>query len=355
MSAVELFDFSHHAHIISGDKVDSNTLTTETSTTADTMDVVLTVGREIVVDDQRHLLDVDTTGKQVGGDQDTGRTGAELLHDDITLSLLHVTVHGGDSEVAGNEFVSEPVDLSTGVAENDSLGDGDGLVEIGEGIELPFFLLNGNVKLLDTFEGKFGLLDQDADGVAHELGGDIQDVLGHGSGQEDDLGGLGQELENVVDLLSETTLPNMLVFWSRCSQRLKTYRKHLIGLIEDEHLHVVGLEDTALDHVVDTARSTNNDLRAVLKSLHVLPDVGATNAGMALNAHEVTNGNNDLLDLLGKLTSGSKNESLAGLEVGVDLLEGGDGESGSLSGTRLSLSNHIGPCRILSIFENFKV
>ena len=124
----------------------------------------------------------------------------------IPLALLHVTVHGGDSEVTSSELVGEPVDLSAGVAEDDGLGDGDGLVEIGQGVELPLLLLDGNVELLDTLKGKLLLLDQDADGVAHELGGDLKDVLGHGGGQEGNLGGLGEQLEDVVDLLGETAL-----------------------------------------------------------------------------------------------------------------------------------------------------
>jgi hypothetical protein len=323
LSAVELLDLSHHAHIISGDEVDGNTLTTETTTTTDAVDVVLAVGGKVVVDDQRDLLDIDTTGQQVSGDQDTGRTGAELLHDNITLLLVHVTVHGRDGEVTGSQLVGEPVDLSAGVAEDDGLGNGDGLVQVGEGVELPLFLLDGDVELLDTFEGKLVLLDENTDGVAHELGGDLEDVLGHGGGEEDNLGRLGQKLEDVVDLLGETA------------------RQHLIGLVEDEHLHGVGLEDATLDHVVDTAGGSDNDLGAVLEGLHVVANAGTTDTGVALDVHEVTDGDNDLLDLLGKLAGGGEDEGLAGLDVGVELLEDRDGESSGLAGTRLGLGNDI--------------
>lgn len=206
LGAVELLDLTHHADIVSSDEVDGNTLTTETTTTTDTVNVVLTVGGQVVVDDQGNLLNVDTTSQKIGGDQDTGRTRAELLHDNITLGLLHITVHGGDSEVTGSQLISEPVDLAAGVAEDDSLGDGDSLVEIGQGVELPLFLLDGDVELLDTFQGEFLLLHQDTDGIAHELGGNLKDILGHGSRQQDDLSRLRKELEDVVDLLGETTL-----------------------------------------------------------------------------------------------------------------------------------------------------
>jgi len=92
---------------------------------------------------------------------------------------------------------------------------------------------------------------------------------------------------------------------------------------------------------VDTTWSTNNDLWTILKSLHVITNTGTTNACVALNVHEVTNGNDDLLNLLSQLTSWGKDQGLALLDVWVQLLEDGDGESGSLSGTRLSLSNNI--------------
>jgi hypothetical protein len=206
LGAVELLNLTHHADIVSGDEVDGDTLSAETTTTTNTVDVILAVGGKVVVDDQGNLLDVNATSQEISGNEDTGRSGTELLHNQVTLSLVHVTVHGRDSEVTGGEAVSEPVDLFAGVAEDDGLGDGDSLVQVGEGIELPLLLLNGNVELLDTFQGKLVLLDQNADGVTHELGGDLKDVLGHGGREQNNLGGLGQKLEDVVDLLGETTL-----------------------------------------------------------------------------------------------------------------------------------------------------
>ncbi|KAI7165319.1 ATP-dependent RNA helicase [Hortaea werneckii] len=283
LSAVELLNLTHHAHIVGSDEVDSDTLPTETATTTDTVDVVLPVGRKVVVDDQRNLLHVDTTGKQVSGDQDTGRARAELLHDHVTLALVHVTVHGRHGEVTGSELV-----------------------------------VSYKSESVSSFHSSFSTAM-----FAHELGGDLKDILRHGSREQDDLGGLWQELEDVVDLLSETA------------------RQHLVSLVEDEHLHAVGLQHAALDHVVDTARSANNDLRAVLQRLHVVPHAGATNAGVALDVHEVANSHDDLLDLLSQLTGRGKDQTLASLDVRVELLEGGDRESSGLAGTGLSLSDHI--------------
>ncbi len=62
---------------------------------------------------------------------------------------------------------------------------------------------------------------------------------------------------------------------------------------------------------------------------------------MALDVHEVANSDDNLLDLLSQFTGGGEDQGLALLDVGVELLENRDGESGSLSGTRLSLRNNI--------------
>lgn len=63
---------------------------------------------------------------------------------------------------------------------------------------------------------------------------------------------------------------------------------------------------------------------------------------MAVDRHEIANGNDDFLDLLSQFTGGSEDEGLAGFDIGIDLLKDGDGESGSLSGSGLSLCNDIG-------------
>jgi hypothetical protein len=62
---------------------------------------------------------------------------------------------------------------------------------------------------------------------------------------------------------------------------------------------------------------------------------------VALDVHEVANSDDNLLDLLSQFTGGGEDQGLALLDVGVELLENRDGESGSLSGTRLSLRNNI--------------
>ena len=56
------------------------------------VDVALTVSGQIIINDEGHLLDINTTSQQIGGDKDTTRTWTELSHDEISLALFHITM-----------------------------------------------------------------------------------------------------------------------------------------------------------------------------------------------------------------------------------------------------------------------
>ena len=92
--------------------------------------------------------------------------------------------------------------------------------------------------------------------------------------------------------------------------------EHLVGLVKNKHLDVVGAEGLALQHVEDTPRGADNDVNAGLEDALVLADAGPADAGVDLDAEVVAEGPHDLLDLLGELSGRGEDEGLA-LEEGV--------------------------------------
>jgi len=92
---------------------------------------------------------------------------------------------------------------------------------------------------------------------------------------------------------------------------------------------------------MDTARSTDNDVHTVLKDFHVIADDSSPNTSMTFNIHEISNSNNDLLNLLSELTGRGQDQSLALLDRQIDLLENRNRESRSFSSPRLSLGDNI--------------
>jgi len=220
-------------------------------------------------------------------------------------------------------LLRQPIHLPASVAEDDGLCDRDRLVQIAQGVQFPFLLFDRDVELLDTFQGQFVPLDENPNRLSHELLGHLEHVRGHGGGEKDDLGVLREELEDLVDLVLETA------------------GQHFISLIETEDLDGVGPEGPTVDHVVDTTGSTDDDMNTLLQLAHVLTDVGPTDTRMAFDVHVVAESDDDLLDLLSKLTSRCEDEGLSPFGREVELLEDRDRESCGLSGTGLGLSDDI--------------
>lgn len=61
-------------------------------------------------------------------------------------------MHGSYSEVVLRHFLRQPIHLSLCIAENDSLGNGEGVIQITEGVKLPLLLLHCYKELLDALQ-----------------------------------------------------------------------------------------------------------------------------------------------------------------------------------------------------------
>ena len=132
------------------------------------------------------------------------------------------------------------------------------------------------------------LLHEDSHGVAHEVLSDVVHVAGHGGGKQAHLNLLRHKLEYIINLILEAA------------------REHLVGLVEDEHLDVAGAKGAAVDHVVHAAGGADNDVNALLQLADVVSHIGSSDAGVALGLHEVTELDDNFLDLLGQLAGRSK-------------------------------------------------
>lgn len=141
--------------------------------------------------------------------------------------------------------------ILAGVTEDYSLGDVESVVEIAQDVELPLFSLAVDVELTNTFQSDFVLLNQDAGGVVHELLSDLQSLRGHGGREQTNLDGGRESLEDIVDLVLETTA------------------EHLIGFIKNENLDVLGVEGITVEQVKNTSRGSDNNVDTFLEDGHV--------------------------------------------------------------------------------------
>jgi len=227
----------------------------------------------------------------------------ELTHDDVASVLVHISVSRRHGVVAGSHLVGQPVDLSARVDEDDTLRDGQSLVQIAQRVQLPLLPVHVHVELLDTLQSQLISLHQDLHRLVHELPGDFKSFWWHGGGEHAHLKLLGKKLEDVVNLILESP------------------GKHLVGLVQNEALDGIRTECVPPQHVVHTAGSSNHDVDTSLQDSLILPHTRTSDTGMHLHLEVVTQGTHHLLDLLSELTSRCQHQSLAFKELVVQLLE----------------------------------
>nr|GMC70861.1 beta-fructofuranosidase, insoluble isoenzyme CWINV1-like [Ipomoea batatas] len=155
--AIELLNVKEHSFIILCHKIDSNSFPPKPSTPTNSMEIVLGLGGQIVVDHKRDLLNVYTSSQQISGDENPRGPRAKLTHD-------------------------------------------YGLVQITECLEFPVLLLNIHIKLFDTLKSQFIAFHQDPHRLVHELPSDFEGFWGHCCRKNSNLNLGRQQLEDIIDL-----------------------------------------------------------------------------------------------------------------------------------------------------------
>lgn len=315
-----VLDLSDELGFVWKNEVDSNSLSIESTSSTNSTDIVLLLEWKLVVNDESNMLNIDTSCEMIGGDEDSGGTSSEFLHDTVSLDLIHLSVHSRHGEVVVVHGLFELKNSLFGVAINKSLVDIQVVVEIEENLHLPLFLLNGNIVLTDTLESKIFRLDKNFLWISHEMLGKSQDVIWHSSREKCDLNVTWQELEDLLDLMLESS------------------GKHLIGLVHDEESEVVGLEEVLLHHIVDFSWCSNNDVDAsLLEKVDVILDRGSSDAGVNLHSHVLSDGVHNESGLEGELSGWRDNQCLDVVGGSVNYLQGRNCECSGFTCSRLSL------------------
>lgn len=184
-----------------------------------------------------------------------------------------------DGEVLSLHLFGQPVDLPSGVAEDDCLSDGQRFVNVAQRFKFPFFLVDHDVELLDTFQAEFIFLHENAHRVTHELLGHFQHIRWHGGGQQNYLHFRAQVAEHIVDLILETA------------------GQHFVGFVQNEKFDVIGAQYSTGNHVKHTTRSAGYDVHAGLQRADVASYRGTTDRSVTVRIHVIAQRANHFTDL----------------------------------------------------------
>ena len=126
---------------------------------------------------------------------------------------------------------------------------------------------------------------------------------------------LGQVSVDLVDLVDEALV------------------QHFIGLIDDKNFDIASTKMISMEHVQHTTGSAADALNTEVPPLDVGADLSAADAGVTLDLEILTDGEHNLLGLLGELTGGGQDDGLGLHDCVVDASQNTDAEHTGLSGT----------------------
>lgn len=85
------------------------------------MQVGLVIVRNRVIDDVRDIVDIDTSGRDVGRNEDVLFSGSECPHRAFTLVLIHIPMNGCGPKTAIDELLLELGSVTLRASKDDGL------------------------------------------------------------------------------------------------------------------------------------------------------------------------------------------------------------------------------------------
>lgn len=309
--------------------------------TADSVNICLRILRNIVVDYECYILHIESSCRNIGRNEDITESILKSLERSCTIPLLHVSMETSCSVSVTIEHIGDILRFMLHSAEYDYFRI---LVILDIFLEHIVFL---KVRNLDK-----GMIDLGY----HELIGSLDGFVPvHSIFCEKIINLLWNSRGECHRLLhSSEAGPNHIDIVN------KPHIEHSIHLIQDEVLYMREIDKPAFYEVNETTRSSDDDLRTVFESFPLGTDIGAPVYRQRSEKHSVGEFEKLFTDLHSKLASRSENNNLRFADIGIELLEKRNDEGGSLTGSRLGLSDntlpfHGSPDNFFLDFGGFRV
>jgi len=266
---------------------DSETLGSEATGTANSVEISVGVTGHIVVENDVDFLDINSTAENLCGNKNAMLEFLEPVVDLDALLLSEVTVHGLGGEGLLVKDLSQLDGVRNSLNKDDHLVEVEGIDEVGQ-LGVLLVLIELNVVLLETMESEFALvLNEDFSRVTHELLASLLNVTGKSSSEHHDLLVVRSFLENVLDITSHVH---------------RVSSEESIALVKHKHLEVAQVQLLLTAKLEDTAGSTNDDVWGLeaLKELDVVLDGLTTVDNVSFDVSHVLGEADELiLDLVG--------------------------------------------------------
>ena len=295
--------------------------------TPDAVHIVLGIVGNVVVDDERNVVDINATSYDVRRHEHANMSIPEVLHYLLTLALLQVGVHGGHVEIHPLERCRQLLDLHLGGREDDhALGSflGEKLLQ-----ERHLMCLIADVgRLHDRFR-RTRYSDLDLFRVLQDVVRQRPDLRRHGSREHDYLTRFRElliDLHNVV---------------------MEAHIEHAVGLVKDEEGGAREVHTAHVQVADQAAGRGDNDVGTHLQST-LLPGIGDA-VGATVDSHggdgnEVRKAVDLLIDLLRQFARRCHNDRIdriLWISASAQLADDGQHVGSRLASARLCAPDQV--------------
>ncbi|MNO99419.1 hypothetical protein D3C76_911880 [compost metagenome] len=246
------------------------------------MHVVLGDDGQVEVDHQRHLLDIQAAGGDVGGDEEVHLAGLEPLQraQACRLRLVAVDRVGGQARLL--QQADQFLDALAGLGEDQRLAPAVGLLQVQEQLGLAL-LVHRHQPLLHRLRRGVARGDLDGQRIAQQSGGHLADGVGEGRGEQQGLPARGQRGEQLVQLAGEAEV------------------EHAVGLVEHQGLQLGELHRVLPVQVEQPPRRRHQHVDTLAQLQHLRVDAHPAVGHGGAQRHMLAVGAEAGVDLLGQL------------------------------------------------------
>lgn len=299
----DIDELSHNTLVASVEEGGGNTGVSGSASSTDSVDVIVNVGGEIVVNNVGNVGDIQASSSDGSGDQNRGSSVSEHFQSSLSVSLRSVSVNGGGGEVLALQNITEVIGTSLGLDEDQGQALASGRENVEQSRDLVS-ILNILDLLGDVLGGGTDTADRQEDVVLEEVSGQHLDVPGKGGGEHEGLSLVNVGHAGALDDGSDLGL--------------ETHIEHSVGLIKDKVLDVLQRDLASVDQIDESTGSSNKEVAASLNVSHLLANVGTTVDDARSDPGSVGELLGLVVDLRHKLSGGSKHKgSGVGLLVHV--------------------------------------
>lgn len=307
-------------------KVDRDTFPTKATRAANAVQVCLSVGLttlrqwHVVVDHERHLLDINTTRNHIGRNQHLALARTEFVNRTITVRGIQLAMQRVDTVTLGGHALRNAIRRLALRTENNTLADRQQVVQLHKHIVLVLLRLAVHVKLLDTLDTQLFLLQSDLIGVRRKLRRERTHMVRERRREQHKLTGFRNGILYTNTLLAQTLLV-----------------QHVVGLVQHKHFHSRRVERACFDQVKRLAWRADDKV-----CMHFLSTLqGIRNRVRRLHRREFAHGLRHIHDLTRKLTRRRQRNRLRLINTKVDAREHRQHKRRCLACAGLRLADHI--------------